>query len=470
MCSSFTLRSFASLILTALAASASAAAPDRLRWQGEIPGIREVSADGVDREVFTLPPTLLRFLEQAPANETLAIADWPVAPGLHLKIEVSRHEVLAPGARLLLITRSGVRPLQPGPRIHFWGSTEGSSSDRVMIALDPATGALRGLSSVGGEMHELLAVGNGAEHVVVAAADRFAADHGVAPDWSCDLGRHGLVVPIEGPASVGQGQSMTAFPAVTHTATIAVDTDTELMANKFNDNEGAALAYISDLFAAMNVMYERDLELRLLQGDTFLRVGSDPYNANSGGAASPAELSEFSSYWNANYDHIDRALAAMLSGKSTNPNSASGIAWLRGLCSDSIGYSFTKVFLVNYLAGDAFVAGHEIGHNFGSPHTHCYSPPIDECYRYESGCYSGPTSCPGGPGTVMSYCHIAGCGNNRMEFHDRVVSNIVNNNINPAIGACIFPIGGSNLIFADGFESGDTGGWSATHEASPQKG
>jgi hypothetical protein len=76
------------------------------------------------------------------------------------------------------------------------------------------------------------------------------------------------------------------------------------------------------------------------------------------------------------------------------------------------------VFRIDYLAGDAFVVGHELGHNFGSRHTHCYVPPIDECYAGESGCYQGPTSCPGGPGTVMSYCHVAGCGNNH-GFHDR---------------------------------------------------
>ena len=219
---------------------------------------------------------------------------------------------------------------------------------------------------------------------------------------------------------------------------------------------------IADLVAAMNVMYERDLDVTLLQGDTFLRVGSDPYVQNSGGAASPSELNEFSSYWASHYNSIDRALAAMLSGKSPSPNSASGIAWVGGLCSHSYGYSFTKVFRIDYLAGDAFVVGHELGHNFGSRHTHCYSPPIDECYAGESGCYSGPISCPGGPGTVRSYCHIAGCGSNRMEFHSRVITNILTHHVTPAIGVCIFSSGGGEPLFDDGFEAGDTDAWSAT--------
>ena len=61
------------------------------------------------------------------------------------------------------------------------------------------------------------------------------------------------------------------------------------------------------------------------------------------------------------------------------------------------------------------VVSHEIGHNFGSHHTHCYagiggnSQPVDKCYSGEQGCYSGPESLPcsgqSGCGTLMSYCH-----------------------------------------------------------------
>ena len=108
----------------------------------------------------------------------------------------------------------------------------------------------------------------------------------------------------------------------------------------------------------------------------------------------------------------------------------------------------------------AFMA-HEIGHNFGSRHTHCYSPPIDYCYANEGGCYSGPTSCPGGgPGTLMSYCHIAGCGSNRLEFHNRVITNIVTNHISPATGICVFD--SAEAVFEDGFESGNLSAWSTT--------
>jgi len=156
---------------------------------------------------------------------------------------------------------------------------------------------------------------------------------------------------------------------------------------------------------------------------------------------------------------VPRALAAMLSGTSSSSYSASGIAWLGGLCSTSFGYSFSKVFKTNYLAGDAKLVGHEIGHNFGSPHTHCYSPPIDTCWNQE--CYTGTTSCPGGPGTVMSYCHLTGCGST-LDFHPTVIDNILTNNVAPATGVCLFASSASDDLFDDGFERGSTSSWSSS--------
>jgi hypothetical protein len=48
------------------------------------------------------------------------------------------------------------------------------------------------------------------------------------------------------------------------------------------------------------------------------------------------------------------------------------------------------------------VLTHELGHNFGAPHTHSYCPPVDQC---ATNC-TGTTACTT-EGTIMSYCH--GC-------------------------------------------------------------
>jgi len=444
--------------LALLAAAGGASAATGITIAEPIPGQLEVSPDGVLQERVVIPDTVIERLATTPPGTPLTIEGWPVAPGQRRAITVARHEVVDRSAPRLLVSPSGTAQLPASSRVHLWGHLAGGDG-RLMLSLDPAARSLRGFVVADGLVHDLVPSRGG--HVVAPAAERLAAKGWAVQPWTCsaeeetleaaaELPAHGTPLPPGAPESAGL------------TAAIAFDTDTEFMQLKFGNDQAAALDYIADLVAAMNVMYERDLDVTLLQGETILRVGSDPYNQNSGGAASSAELGEFSSYWAAHYNGVDRTLAAMLSGKSPSPYSASGIAWLGSLCSDSYGYSFTKVFRIDYLAGDAFVVGHELGHNFGSRHTHCYVPPIDECYAGESGCYQGPTSCPGGPGTVMSYCHLNGCGNNLMEFHSRVIANIATNYLPPAIGVCIFPVGGEEL-FADGFESGTTSAWSATN-------
>ncbi|MFN4086204.1 MAG: M12 family metallo-peptidase [Spirosomataceae bacterium] len=73
------------------------------------------------------------------------------------------------------------------------------------------------------------------------------------------------------------------------------------------------------------------------------------------------------------------------------------------------------VYLPDY-SWSVYVIAHEIGHNFGLPHTHSCSWPggtIDNCgpaagYANENGpCTSGPIPTNGG-GTIMSYCHLIG--------------------------------------------------------------
>ncbi|MCB1034307.1 MAG: hypothetical protein KDD47_10800, partial [Acidobacteria bacterium] len=89
---------------------------------------------------------------------------------------------------------------------------------------------------------------------------------------------------------------------------------------------------------------------------------------------------------------------------------------------------------------------------------------VDQCYRAESGCYSGSVSCPGGSnGTVMSYCNFsppngAGCGQNNLEFHP-TVQTLIEGFIAAHQPSCVTSFNG---LFSDGFESGNTSAWSAT--------
>jgi hypothetical protein len=420
-----------------------------------------VSEEGFLEERLILPAALGAKLNSLGHGGTVRLERWPVAPGDRRGVTLERRSVYGPETRIYEISEHGMRELPRSPRKHFTGRIDDEPVGGILVILDPRTGRVTGMSVAGGETYDLEALPGGTSlHVRVIATEETTA--GKTAFWGC--GEEELDQPFELPvqqaASASLGTEKAGAPLE---AVLAIDTDTELLSQKFSNNTSAAADYVADLIAAMNVMYSRDLDVTLIQGTTYLRTGSDPYSANSGGSASSSELYEFGNYWASHYGSNQRALAAMLSGKSPSSNSASGIAWVGGLCSTSYGYSFSKVFKINYLSGDAKLVGHEIGHNFGSPHTHCYDPPIDQCYGYEGGCYQGSTSCPGGPGSLMSYCHIAGCGST-LDFHPTVINRILSYHVNPATGVCIFEASSSNMVFGDGFENGGLGAWSATGE------
>ena len=218
------------------------------------------------------------------------------------------------------------------------------------------------------------------------------------------------------------GEPVTASTSHSYTARLALEADYELF-TKFGDpatdpvNVRLALEidYIGDLVAFSSGIYEAEISTSLLISrlDTYTS-NTDPWNATSCGGA----LDEFEAYWRANRAGVDRTLAHLISGK----NMGCGVAYLSQLCSKTYGYGVSAGLDGNFnpntgsIVWDIEVFSHEVGHNFGSHHTHCYGGaegPVDKCYGSEAGCYSGATSlpagCPGSGnacGTIMSYCHF----------------------------------------------------------------
>ena len=395
-------------------------------------------------EAVRIPDEVVDRLVAARFEETVRIPDWPIAAGVRGAVSLVRHDVYAPDAKLYEVGPAGPVEVPRSRWLFFWGAVESVSGGRALVIVDPDDRSIRGQADGPDGLAELRA--DGRETLVAPMTSFLPEEVREKPSWSC--GQESL--PPSPHPEVAPESASPMTPTALVTATIAVDTDNELMLQKFGDNVTNATNYVAQLIAAMTTGYERDLNVRLLQGTTYYRVSSvaDPWTGGTGNADS-TKLNEFSSYWNTNYGGVSRALAMLLSGKQSSANSSSGIAWINGLCSKSIGYSFSQVFKYSGSTGssDNLVVGHENGHNFGSKHTHCYTPPIDNCYSGESNCYSGATSCPaaqtiGGipnvKGTWMSYCHILGGGcTSSNVFHPTTVT-LLNGIVNTKIGNCIF--------------------------------
>jgi hypothetical protein len=422
------------------------------------PGPLYGTPDGGEGELLAFDARLAPALASLAAGESLAVDAWPVAPGVSRTMVLTRTEVYAPDARIVAIGKNGEVAV-PRSEWAFFQGRDPSGLARVAIALDPATGAMRGLASSESGLHELLPPDRwtGGRHRL-AAPEMRGAD-GTLRTWNC--AEEDLPLAPSGPATEGATgrealSGRASLAAFTKYAVVAIDTDNEFMNLKFSNNTTNATNYIAHLFNQMNLIYERDLQLHLLQGYTILRLSSvtDPYSQNSNGNASGAELNEFGSYWGAHYGGVKRTLAAILSGKQPGTGSASGVAWVGGLCSTFTGYSFNKVFMfaADTATNDVFITAHEIGHNFSSPHTHCYADPKpDTCYAAELGtnCFNGTPSCPASAtysgvtttGTLMSYCHmLSGCVAG-LVFHPLTLSRYFTNAVTGASSgpsACIF--------------------------------
>ncbi|MES1244359.1 MAG: M12 family metallo-peptidase [Acidobacteriota bacterium] len=463
---------FASTPLLAASPGSAVKGPVRAAAMGEL-----IQAKGTSEraEIVTFGSELVPALLEAREDAAVHVSDWPVGPDERADVVLRRRDVYAPGAKVIVVDGKGQHEIPKSRLAFFSGAGENDSDLRVFAAVDPDTGSVNGFVQTRDALHELHPLSEvpslaktataGSRKHLVAPPEVFRAERGESGEFTC--GQNGAPLSfleerdrIQQMAADAAGTDSIFASAIStlHTATLAVDTDNEFMNLKFANNTTTATNYIASLIASMTVIYERDALVRLLQGTTYLRVSTtpDPYNDVSSGNANPSKLQELSNVWNTTYAAIPRAVVMMLSGKQSG-GGASGIAWVNTLCSKYYGTSFSQVFVSGTTpsSGDVLVVAHEIGHNFGSPHTHCYSTPIDNCYNAESGCYAGTKSCPASQtingvtsvtGTLMSYCHLSGLSGctSKTVFHPRTISEKLGPSIQAATqgaSACIFPLG-----------------------------
>ena len=425
-------------------------------------------------ESFNAPLEFSASLRDTVIGSSITISDFPVEPGVRHPILLERVEIYSETAHIFVVDGQGEREVPRSSRLFFRGHSIWDPEIRIALSLDPTTDTFHGMTRTHGAVFAIAPPKNNAPGVYRLGTPEALQPAG-SPPLTHSCGSDALPFDFSDDDDL---QTMASSPSVLKAATdeplysavIAFDTDQEWLYYRFSNNTATATAWIADYINESNTMYERDLSLRLLVGTTYLRTGTSPFDSDpyseSDSPASVAMLTEFGEFWAANYDGVDRVFAQLLSGKSSSSNLSSGIAWLDGYCehqSSGGGYSVFEAYKSTgvAMASNVQVGAHELGHNFGSPHTHCYSPVIDECYSGEGGCYSGTTSCPpGGPGTIMSYCHWKGCGDNQILFHSRVID-FIDNLRSSHTPWCIQELGNPDLVFEDDFEDGSTSAWSS---------
>ncbi len=200
---------------------------------------------------------------------------------------------------------------------------------------------------------------------------------------------------------------------------IAIESDYQLY-QVWNDL-GAMTTYITTLLGFVSDRYETQVDTILtFPYMQFYTNSNDPWTSQDSGGGCVDVLYEFQAAWAGNVPG-GANLGHFLSGA----NLGCGVAWVDVLCDDTYNFSVSGNINGNVQFPvvqqpnnwDFMVIAHELGHNFGSYHTHDYCPPLDECY---DNC-NGVINCTN-QGTIMSYCHLCpgGTANITTYFHTTI--------------------------------------------------
>ena len=368
-----------------------------------------------------------RALEMLKPARRVMMENFTLGPNLAVTLDLKRIEPFADDAKIVAASISGGRlveePLARPDAVFLGGRIAGIDDSQAFLTL--SRDAQQGWVRVGGRMFIISSGPHGAGLPAmvydVAALPEGAItfnDAACAAEQLAPIGEARATASRDGGSTAGSGGT-----APCREVRIAIDTDYEFTANKFGGNPIAAATYAATIMAGCNQIYTNDLNVRTQI--SFLRLWltpSDPWTQTG----SSAQLTEFRNYWLANQASTPRTLAHMLSARGLG----GGVAWLSVMCNSAHGYavsgningSFPYPLQNNSSQNwDMMVFAHETGHNFSSPHTHSYVPPID-------GCGLNPSDCTlAAQGTIMSYCHLCsgGIANIALDLHPIVETRIL---------------------------------------------
>ena len=214
------------------------------------------------------------------------------------------------------------------------------------------------------------------------------------------------------------------------------------------------VSYINSVFSKVATLYSNE-GLSVVISEIKVWDTTDPY---VGYTSSGNVLSAFRSTIGTSFNG---RLAHFLSGRSLG----GGVAYIDVLCAKSYGHGVSANLstynpnLPTY-SWNVEVITHELGHNFGSPHTQSCSWPggaLDNCYATEEGCPPGPA--PTNGGTIMSYCHLTSTGINFANGFGMYPGNLIRSRTQECLGSAVAP---SNLAVLEVYSTQALVSWTHT--------
>ncbi len=301
------------------------------------------------------------------------------------------------GATYTAMTADGPEE-RPLPAIRFFrGETTSATPSTVFLSVTEGRNLFLGVWGRDGVLRVGVPINAQDASSTAHAFGAGEAKRASTPEGFCNadalLANQKKVAGFQEPAAASKAGGTLAFD-------LMLDIGNELFVDGFGGSDVVAASYIGNVIGSVSSIYDRDVDVILQIGSLYIWESGDPIDQTD----TYTQLDDYLAYCQANRSGEPRTVAHYFGA-----NGGGGLAYLDVLCSTSFGYGVSNLdadatFPVSGYHWDLGVTAHELGHNFGSPHTHCYVPPIDCCYNAEPGCNCGtvnPIS-----GTIMSYCHL----------------------------------------------------------------
>ena len=368
--------------------------------------------------------------EQLRDRKRVRLTGFPLTRQESVDLELEQFEVTTPDTIIVEGTSEGDKPLPHPEVVLFRGRVAGVEDSEAVIGISPygSNGYIRK-----GELLYYLSPdrksGKGGRTELHTIAEKAEVSGGwLAKPFQCS------VTPAPETVALLSTEDLVVENSYDwRVAFVAIDCDYAYYQH-FGGDFQAALAYLLQLTGTVSSFYERDMNIKWHLSYIRIWTSPDPFLSYPP-HHSPAILSNFADFWRVHMDHIDRNMVLLFSSDEGFFGRAYGFTMCDrskhfGLCNGIQGWFPRPVQDLHADNWDLHVVAHEAGHIFGTDHTHCYDPPIDNCSEPNSD--AGNPACEGRtifdecvPGTIMSYCGRPLCGdyaNELMSFHPRVAA------------------------------------------------
>src|SRR5215213_6725014 len=395
---------------------------------------RSIAADAVRRRavkagsVLQLRRDALQNLVRRNAQSlTLRLPTFGATP---VELELVQVNLFAPGFNVVTSDSNG-RPVAYEHGVHYWGVIKGVEGSLAAISIfkDEVIGFYSSPKDGNFVLGKLAGNNPARDHILYAEKDLTSSI-----PVSCDM-------PDSGEPFSPEQIDDSSTSLATRCVKVFIEADFDLFQNKGSVNE--TINYLTGVFNQSAALFSNE-GLPISISEIFVWTSPSPYN----GGDSFTQLSQFQSVrtsFNGDVAHLvdlenQGGRAAGFNG-FCNPNRS------QSQCYSGIFPFFSDVPTYSWTV---YVFTHEMGHLFGSRHTHACvwngnGTAIDGCgpaAGRSEGC-NGPI--PGEGGTIMSYCHLNSVGINFSHGFGPQPGNVIRSQFNGAscLGTCGAPSNGT---------------------------